>query len=92
VTRYGDFPDDLQHLIDDLDEEGFSIIYGEVKGLGGGPGFTAERGATVIHVEDWTQTWAFSCRDPERPDYNDTWAYPSRVRDEVWKWLDESTD
>ena len=92
MIRHGDFPDELQHLLNELAEEGFEVTYGEVEGEGGGPGFTVEKGETTIHVEDWTQTWALTCRSPDRPDYDDTWAYPSRVRGEVWEWLQDYGD
>ncbi|KOX91613.1 hypothetical protein AMS69_17995 [Haloarcula rubripromontorii] len=88
MTRYADFPDELQHLIDELEQEGFGIVYGAI-GESDRPAFIAEQGETIVRVEDWTQTWAFTLRDPDRPDYDDTWAYPRRVRGEVLEWLDD---
>lgn len=92
MTCYADFPDELQRLIDDLEQEGFDVVYGKVGGESGTPAFIAERGETFIQVEDWTQTWGFTLRDPDRPAYGDTWAYPYRVREEIWTWLDEFGD
>lgn len=92
VTRYADFPDELQRLIDELEQEGFGIVYGTTGGEPAQPAFIAEKDETTVHVEDWTQTWALTCRGPDRPDFDDTWAYPDRVRGEVWEWLQDYGD
>ncbi|WP_096391463.1 hypothetical protein [Halopenitus persicus] len=92
VTRYAYFPVEIQHLLDELAEEGFEIIYGDVESEGGGIAFAAERGETSIYVADWTHSWAMTCRGPDRPSYDNTWEHPSRVRGEVWGWLEEFGD
>lgn len=90
MTGHGDFPLELQHLVDKLIEEGFSITYGVVEGDdGGGIGFVAEEEETVIQVTDRTQTWFLTMRDPERPDVDDCWDYPSRILGEVLEWLQD---
>lgn len=87
MTTHGDFPSELQHLLDELAEEGFSITYGEVEGEMGGPGFVAQKEATVIQVTDQTQTWFVTCRHPDHPDVDDCWDLPRRVRREVLEWV-----
>lgn len=63
------------------------IIYGEVEG--DGPGFLAKDGETMILVTDRTQAWFLTCRDDERPDFDDCWDLPRRIRGEVEDWLQD---
>jgi len=91
-VHHGDFPMELQFLFDELADEGFEFIYGEVDGEQGGIGAIAEKEETEILVTDATQTWLLTMRCPDRPDVDDCWDYPSRVRGEVWKWLQDYGD
>jgi hypothetical protein len=85
----GHFPIELQHLLDELEKEGFEFTFGEVESDGGGIGFVAEKNQTEILVTDSTQTWFLTMRDPARPDVDDCWDLPRRVRGEVWEWLQD---
>lgn len=85
---YEDFHDELQRLIDELRGNDFDVVLGGVEGEHGGIAFHALRDETDILVSDRTQTWFVSMWDDDRPDVEECWDRPRRVRREVEDWLD----
>ena len=90
MTEYSAFPGNLQAVIDELRERGYEIHYGEVEGEMGGPGFYAENGDSVVQITDHIQTWFVTFRDRSRPNVDDCWCRPRRIRSEVELWLEKS--
>lgn len=87
MIDYGDFPDEIQHLIHHLEDVEFEITYGEVE-QHGGPGFVAKRGEMIVQVTDRRQTWFVTLQGDSRPRLDEMWDRPRRVRAEVEDWLD----
>jgi hypothetical protein len=88
VTCHEDFPEVIQSLIDDLDREGFGVVYGEVERLGR-PSFLAERGETIVHVTDRRQTWFVTVKTSEGR-VDDSLDRPTDVASEVRRLLEAS--
>jgi len=81
VTEKGDFPEELQHLIDELAEDGFDVAYGETDPHDT-PGFIAELGETTVIVTDRLRAWFVTVETSEGR-VDESWERPARVRREV---------
>lgn len=90
MTGYSEFPSNIQTVIDELQERGYNVGYGEVEGELGGPGFVATTDSTHVQITDHVQTWFVTLHADDRPNIDDCWCHPGRVRREVGQWLEES--
>lgn len=81
-----EFPGALQSLIEELDDVGFDVVYGEVEPVGT-PGFLAERGEAIVQVTDRVQTWFLTVKTSEGR-VDDSLDRPADVGDEVRRLLE----
>lgn len=86
MTAKSDFPAAVQRLIEDLEADGFDVVYGETDPHDT-PGFVADRGEAAVVVTDRVQTW-FVTVEKEEGRVDDSYDRPADVAHEARRLLD----
>ena len=83
------FPESIANTVNLLRNRGYDVRIGYRDGEPAA--INAVQDDVTISVQDWRQTWACSLRSDEI-DYDEMYDRPSRIEDEICRWLDDLED